>query len=295
MAANVSFSPYAMTVGKGLFTVQADGLRQGTAFPDPATRYALRTTILAADETLPMWGGVGIYMNVPTAVQASPQLGPISGRALSMNHATKPLAGFSVFDQAYGMVITPQSNVPQIGSGGQVMAYALGSRARIAVNCDPALVALQGGPIKPLVAWDFVQQKLVPYNAAALTVSSGTYDNVTGITTLTMSAAINFGPGDSFVLSALTGTGAFASLNGSRISVTPTAGTTVTFVAPAGLGATTITGGTLTPSSGVGVASALPVAVLNVRTTNCMTVDGADPITGLYNYNFDGCCAVIQI
>ncbi len=293
MTAQVTFNPYLQSGGNnGLFNATSNGLRQGTAYPDPATRYALRGAILASDETIPMWGGVGIYENVPgVAGQPNPVLGPVVGRANSLTGA-KALAGFSVFDQAYGMITSPQSPVPLIGTGGQVMTYALGSRARIAVACDPSLADLQGGPIGASVSWDFVNQLLIPFGASALTISSGTYDNATGLVTLVMSAPIVFDAGDAVVISALTGTGAFAGLNGTFTAVEPTGGTTVTYNAGAGVGASTITGGTLNLGSGAN--SILPVKVLDVQTANCETVI-YDPVTGFATWNFDDACAVIQI
>lgn len=294
MTTNISFNPYVQTAGNGgLFNVSADGLRQGTAYPDPATRYALRGGILASSETLPMWGGVGVYMDVPNGTVGDPNvsLGLTMGRAVSLTDTSKPLAGFSVFDQAYGMVTSPQSPVPLIGSYGQVMAYALGSRARIAVACDPTLVSLWGGPIGAQVSWDFTNQLLVPY-IGTLTVSSGTYVSGTGVITLTMSAAITFGPGDSVTLSSLTGTGAYASLDGTWTALAGTTGTTVVLQGPVGAGAATITGGSATV--GGAASQALPVKVLQVLSSNCETVSYS-ATTGFATWNYNGACAVIQI
>src|SRR5579862_1662918 len=105
MSASVTFNPYQQSAGNsGLFNVTSNGLRQGTAYPDPSARYRLRTGVLALAETLPMWGGVGIYENVP-GLAGGPRtsLGPVVGRATALT-GTFALAGFSVFDQAYGMV-----------------------------------------------------------------------------------------------------------------------------------------------------------------------------------------------
>ena len=288
---NFTINPYVQTVGNaGLFASQSNGLRQGTAYPDPSTRFRLRTGVLDSTETLPMWGGVGIYENVPgVAGGPNANLGVTVGRATALTGA-KALAGFSVFDQAYGMVTSPQSPVPLIGSYGQVVNYPLGSLARLAVACDPALVDLIGAAIAPQVSWDFVNQLLVPY-LGTLTISSGTYNNTTGLVTLTMSAPVTFSAGDAIVISALTGTGAYASLNGTFTALSAS-GTTVTYNAGAGLGASTITGGSLTLGSGA--SSALPVKVLEVQASNCETVS-YDPTTGFATWNYNGACAVIQI
>lgn len=288
----VADNPFLQTAGNaGLFNTSSVGLRQGTAYPDPATRFALRTGYLASDETLPMWGGVGIYEDVPgVAGQPVVALGPKVGRAVSLADATKPLAGFSVFDQAYAMVTSPQSTVPLAGSYNQVLSYALGSRARIAVQCDAALVDLRGGPIGAQVSWDFTNQLLVPF-IGTLAVSSGTYDNTTGIISLTMSAPVTFGPPDAVTLASLTGTGAFASLDGTWTTLTAS-GAAVTLQGPVGVGASTITGGSATV--GGAASQALPVKVLDVQATNCETVV-YNATTGFAVWTFNGCCAVIQI
>jgi hypothetical protein len=286
----VNINPYVLTTTQGLFNVSSVGLRQGTAFPDPATRNAQRTCVLADDETLPMWGGVGVYENIPGVANGpNPALGPVCGRATALT-GSKALAGFSVFDGANAMITFPQSPVPLADVGNQVMTYGLGSRARIVVAVDPALITLQGDPINSNVSWDFVNQRLVPY-LGTLTISSGTYDTGTDIVTLTMSAPITFDAGDAIVLSSLTGTGAYASLNGTWTAIEPTGGSTVSFLAP-GLSALTVTGGSLTLGSGA--SSLLPVKILDIQDTNCMVVE-YDSDTGFATYNYDGAAAVILI
>lgn len=85
---------------------------------------------------------------------------------------------------------------------------------------------------------------------STLTISSGSYNSGTGLVTLTMSAPIAFGPGTNVNVSSLTGTGGFASLNGVYVSTAAgTAGSTITYTAASGLGATTISGGSLLQSN----------------------------------------------
>lgn len=290
VASALSFSPYAQTNGNaGLFNTTSNGVRQGTAYADPSTRYRLRAGLLSQNETLPMWGGVGVYAFVPGGSgNPSYALGTIVGRATALT-GTYKLAGFSVFDEAYGMVTTPQQTVPLIGSGGQVNWYPLGSLARIAVACDPSLVDLRGANISPQVSWDFTNQLLVPY-LGSQTISSGTYNSTTGLVTLTMAVSQTFDAGDSITLASLTGTGGYASLDGTWTS-TVVSGTTVEFVGPTGLGATTITGGTLTV--GGSADAALPVEVLDVMSSNCETVDYVSATGATWDYN--GAAAIIQI
>ena len=290
----ISFNPQLSTNAAGSFGVQWDGLIQGTAYPDPAARYALSSGFLASSETLPMWGGVGISEDIPVSSTTTPDasLGGAIIRATAVpGTGAGALTGFSVFDQAYGMVNTPQSPVPLVGTYGQVNFYRLGSGARLAVQADTSLISLAGGIITQAVAWDFVNQRLIPSDGT-LTISSGTYNNTTGVVTLTMSAPINFGPGDAVVVSSLTGTGAYASLGGTFTALAGTTGSTVVYNAGAGKGASTITGGSLTLGSGA--SSPIPVKVLRFYQTNCMTVT-YDPITGFATWNRNGAAAVILI
>ena len=209
MSAQITINPQLSTNAAGSFGVQWDGLIQGTAYPDPATRYALSGGYLASTETLPMWGGVAISENIPaiTGAVPDPSLGGSIIRADKVAPVTTAgaLTGWSVFDQAYGMINSPQSPVPLAGTYGQVMFYRLGSRARIAVKMDPAL-ALGGEIISTQVSWDFTNQQLIAYDSVA----------------------------------------------------------------------------------------ALPVQVLRVYTSNCMTVS-YDPVTGFATWNRNGACAVILI
>lgn len=297
MTVNPAGSNYMLTsTSQGLFAdSSANGLVQGVAHPDPATRFQLRSGWLSGTETIPMWGGVGIYEYIsggsgtpPTAPAKS--LGVQVGRATGLT-GSKPLQGFSVFDQAYGMVNTPSSPVPTAGSYMQVMTYRLGSGARIALACDPALINLYGGSINQQVSWDFVNQILVPY-VGTLTISSGTYNSTTGVVTLTMSAPITFSPGDAIVVSALTGSGAYASLNGTFTALAGTTGSTVVYNGGSGLGAAAITGGSLTLGSGA--SSALPVTVLELQIGNSMTVNYS-AASNTANWNYSGNCALVQL
>lgn len=289
MTATTPF-PLSTTVGQGLFAdPSAYGLIQGHAQPDPSVYWALRTAILATSETVPMWGGVAIYEDIPGGTGAPVSaLGPIVGRATTVTGGSKPIAGFSVFDQAYGMVQSPQSPVPLAGSGMQVMTYRLGSGARIAVACDPSLIGLQGSAISSQVAWDFVNQMLVPYTGA-VTISSGTYVTGTGVITLTLASTPSPfpGAGDSVTLSSLTGSGGYATLDGTW-DVISGSGTNLVLQGPTGAGASAITGGSATTGA------ALPVSVLNLQASGCMTVVyniGANTAS----WDYSGACALIQI
>lgn len=287
--AGFNFNPQPTTVGQGLFTGKSStGLVQGTAYPDPAVRFQLRGGLISTTETNPMWGGMGIYQDIPGG-QGNPNvaLGPIVGRATAMT-GSKPLAGFSVFDQAYGMINWPQSPVPTALPGMQLMSYRLGSGARVALACDPILVDLRGDPISSQVSWDFVNQMIIPYEAATA-ISSGEYDPVTGLVTLTTASAHGLGVGDSVVVSGVTGTGADLALtDGTFNTLTGTTGSTIVYSVGVGHTITSITGGSTTTGA------PLSVSILDIQATNCMTVH-YDSTSGNTTWNYNGSAVLLQI
>lgn len=290
MVATLASAPFISTVGQGLFaTPDAIGYVQGLEMPDPAVRFQRRTGVLAQSETLLMYGGVAIYEQVPglSGGPISP-MGPIVGRATSITGGSYPIRGFSVFTDAFGMVSTASSPVPLAQSGGQVNSYRLGSGARLAVACDPGLAAqLIGGDIGAAVTWDLVNQILIPYTGA-ITISSGTYNATTGLVTLTLATAANLSPGDSVTVSGATGSGSYASINGTFTAGAGTTGVTVTYTVAASL-TMTITGGSLTTGS------ALPIAgILGVSTSNNMTVN-YNSATNIATWNNNGAAALIQL
>jgi len=260
MSGNISFNPNITTVAAGTFNISSEGYIQGTALNDPSVRNELAGGVVALTESSPMWGGIAITENVPPVGIAGTLGGNIKRATAETN-----ITGFTVFDQAHGMINFPQSPVPLAAGGMQVNFYRLGSNARIAVAASPTLVGLDGTPITSQVAWDYVNEQLVPYvattvssgtYATAATVSSGTYTPSSGAVTLTTNAAHGLLPGDSFTLSGMTGTGAFASLNGTQVAVAGTTGSTLNFVAAPNL-TMTITGGAL-GTVGVTMTTAAP-------------------------------------
>ena len=283
MVATIPFNPNVTTTAAGAFDVQSKGLVQGTAYPDPAIIYKRASGTLAQSETIPMWGGVGIYTDIGGASgDPADELGTIVGRATSGTN----LVGFSVFDGAYGMINTPSSPVPLAASGMQVQYYRLGSGARVALQADASLVSLQGGLTTQQVAWDFTNQKLIPYTGS-LTASSGTYNSTSGLVTLTFATATGINPGDTITVSGATGTGSYADIDGTFQAGSGTTGTTVTYTIATGL-TMTITAATVTTGS------ALNVQVLDIISSNCMTVNYSSADNSA-SWNFDGACAVVLL
>lgn len=170
------FNPYIQTNAAGMFNTESDGLIVGTAMPDPATRFALAGGYLAATETLPMFGGVAISENIPQerppANRPDTALGGSVARATAntVGSAAGSITGFSVFDQNYAMVNTPQSPCPSVQAGGLVNFYRLGSGARVALAIDPTLISLEGGLITQQVSWDVTNQKIIAFATNALPV-----------------------------------------------------------------------------------------------------------------------------
>lgn len=296
MVSTISINPALTSNAAGSFGITWNGLVQGTAFPDPATRFALASGYLALSETLPMWGGVGITEGIPGAANTpSESLGGPITRATSLTGSTA-LTGFSVFDQAYGMVNSPQSQVQLGAAYSQVMFYRLGSGARLVVAADPGLVGLDGAIITSQVSWDFNTQRLQEYVASGATeaVTSMTWSNTNGgQIAVVMTGASVFVLGDTVYVSGATntGTGGASAVNGAFVINTWTDSTHFTLAAPAAAGVIATIAGTIVLNVGTG---ALACKILKIKADNNMVV-AYDPATGFANWNRNGCAAVIQI
>lgn len=296
MGANVAFNPMLTTNAAGSFATQFDGFIQGTAMDDPSARFRLAGGILADTETVPMWGGVGISEGVtPTPSGPSGELGGLITRATVIAQGVGQLTGFSVFDQNYSAINTPQSPVPLVGSKGMVNFYRFGSNARVTVAIDPSLASLEGGIITAPVSWDFSAQKLIPFSAAysqaAITgavwaATGGGEIDYTVSTDLT--SEIN--AGDDIDVSGIISTGGTgAGLNG-NYTVLSISSTHIVVSAPAAASPGTYSSGGHVNAGG----GAVPCKVLGVNIGNSMTVS-FDPATGFATWNRSGSAALIQI
>jgi hypothetical protein len=166
----VSLNPYVQTNAAGMFTIESDGFIVGTAMPDPAARFALSGGWLAQTETLPMFGGVAIGESIPQERPPMTRADVALGGIIARSAGYPTLTGFSVFDQNYATVNTPQSPVPTTDKGGMVNFYRLGSGARVALAIDPTLITLEGTLITSQVSWDFANQKIIAFATTALNV-----------------------------------------------------------------------------------------------------------------------------
>lgn len=295
MSAQITINPTLTTNASGSFNVDSVGYIQGMMQDDPAIRNSLAGGILKSSETIPMWGGVGIFELVAGSATSgyvgtpggpSGPLGGQIGRATALTGSTA-LTGFSVFNQAHGMINSPQSPVPLAGTGMQVNFFRLGSGARIAVKCDPVLASFAGtNIINTAVAWDFVNQLLIP-QVTSINVSSGSYAGST--VTLILASDPGISVGDAFTIAGLTGTGSFAAANGTFTAIAGTTGTTLKYTIASGL--------TLTIDNSSGTfttGSALAVKVLDLNIGNSMTVV-YDSVTGFATWSRTGSTAIILI
>lgn len=288
--------PSQTTGGSGLFNgASSVGLIQGTAFPDPATRNWLRQGIVSQSETVPMWGGIGVYADVSPISTTGPRqpLGQVLGRATALTGSTS-LMGFTVFDQAYNMVSDPNNPVSTAGSGQSINYYPLGSRARIAVKAAASLVNLRGGPLNAQVSWDFSAQELIPYSPtyAQATISAASWANTSGgqiSFTVGTDLTADLNAGDIIEVTTVVYTGGTGgNFNGQWVVVSVDS-THVVVAAPATAGffGTYSSGGVINAGGG-----ALAVTILDIQPQGCMTVN---PTGGVYTWNFSDACAVIQL
>lgn len=191
---SVSINPVLTTNAAGSFQKQSLGYVQGVALDDPAVRYALSGGYLHTAETSPMWGGISIQ-ELTSDIEES--RGPAIKRAVS--YAT--LTGFSVFNQNFAAINSPQSPVPLTAAQMMVNFYRLGSGARIPLKIDATLAAtLVAGGVNQQVSWDFTTQEVIAFSVTALNVRvlevavencmSVTYDAGTGFATWNTNGAV---------------------------------------------------------------------------------------------------------
>lgn len=295
MTSSLSLNPVLTTNAAGTFGKSWNGLIVGTVYDDPAARYSLAGGYLAASESQPMPGGVGISENIPGAANtpAVPLGGPIIRASTISKTSAGGLTGWSVFNQNHAMIESAQSQVPCSLAYMSVHIARLGSGLRLAVAMDADLVSLEGSIITSQVSWDFNAQCLTPYVASTTTIalSSVTWANTAGgRLTVVAGSAVPWGIGDTVFLAGATNTGTGV-INRAFTIDTFTDSTHFTLAAPAAAGVYGTIGGSpvLDESGGL-----LPVSILKVEIGNSM-VPVYNPDTGYTNWNRNGNAAVILI
>jgi hypothetical protein len=300
MATNISFNPMLTTTNAGGFSSQSYGLVQGVAMDDPAIRFELRGGPLSTADNLPMWGGVGIAANVPSAYSAAgsgSDLGNLISRATTISaNASGKIVGFSTFNQATAWNSWPQSNVPTASGGMTVPYFLFGSNARMTVACDPSLAAsLAGNPVNQAVYWDFNAQCLAPSASASYAVTSLTWSATNGgqVAVVASVATPVAAVGDNFTIAGATntGNGPVSAINTVHQVNTFTNSQNFTFLLPGTSSNWGTLGGTITL---VYSEAALPVQVLRVQSGNSKVVV-YDPVNNVANWNNSGSAALILI
>lgn len=304
MVASVTINPLNTTNAASTFLTSSSGYIQGTALDSPTHRYSLAGGILSTTETLPMWGGVGICESIPGASTLPERsLGSIITRATSVNgfgggggtsggSTVGNLTGFSVFDQDYAAINSPQSPVPLVPSSGMVNFYRLGSEARVVVACDAALAATLrvGGtvPVTQEVSWDFGGQQLAPFNAswAANVITASSWASTGGgQVTFTTTTSHGVAVGADFTITGEVPTG----YNGTFKAITGTTGSTLVAALTTNPGASTTQGTLVAGGGALGI-----YGVLDVGISDSMTVV-FNAATGFATWNYTGTVAVIRL
>lgn len=298
----ISFNPLLATNAAGFFGVSSDGFVQGVADDDPAIRWQLANGFLASTETLPMWGGVAVVEYIPADPTTIPMSTPWSAYGAPLVRATSTISGFTVFNQAYAWITTPQGPVPVAANGMTVPYYRMGSGARIALACDPALASIAGTTDTPsqAVTWDYTQMLIQPKVSSASTETISSISITGNVATVTMAGAISgwtITVGDyvnisGATLSANTGSTSAGYINETQKVASVTSSTIFTFNLPANLGTWGTVGGS--PVVNYGGGTALAVQVLKVQVGGSKVVRW-DAVNNLAYWDNTGSCALVQI
>lgn len=294
----IQLNPMVQTVAPGFFNTQSDGYVQGTAMDDPATRYALTTGVLASTETLPTWGGCAMTELIPSDPTSFPATTPWSQLGAVLQRATTTITAFAVFNQAHNMITTPQSTVPTSQANMTVSYYRLGSGARIALACDPALASLYGAVVGAAnqVSWDFHNMMLQPYVASGGTQAISSIVVANGVATATLSGAITgwtITVGDYVNISGATnsGTAPVGLLNQAQKVTSVTSPTVFTFNLPTNQGTWGTIGGSPVLTYG---GTSFTCKILHVAIGNSKVVRW-DSQNNVATWDDTGSCAVVLI
>lgn len=311
MAGSISINPLLTSNAAGSFNISSMGYVAGVYLDDPALRYELAGGTYDPNATVPLIGGVPISEfvrdanNVPgTNPNGQGALGPYIKRATTLtaaaaaNVSTASITGFSVFNQAYQGITTPQSPAPTYPAGGSCSFLRLGSGMRLPVAMNPGLVNSSGYLITSYFSWDFNNNCLQAYDAATATVNitSATYATTNGgqLAIVAAAATLVQAIGDMVNISGstTTGTGGATAVNGNFVVNTFTDNQHFTVAATNPGGAAyygTITPGVINEGTGI-----LPVRVLEFDIGSSM-VPVYDPINNVATWNRSGSAAVILL
>ncbi len=159
----INFNPSATLTGINTFQTESQGYIQGAFMDDPVARMWVLQGLVASTVTQPVWGGIPITESIASLASSTLQT---AANPLTIPSTIAGITGFTVFNRAHNMLITPGNPVPQATSGMSVGYARLGSNLRIPVSCTSTLAtALENGAINQQVAWDFVNNQLLAYTS----------------------------------------------------------------------------------------------------------------------------------
>jgi hypothetical protein len=164
---SLTYNAGTVTNAQNTFYATSNGAVQGFFQDDPAVRFQLRSGIVSPSQSTPLWGGMGIAVNLPTATAEHDSFKAV----LSLATSQANLMGFTVWNQSLAVVLNPsvQNPVPQAAAGGggsipggAINFFLLGSNAQIWVQCSSAVAALfKSGAYNQAAYWDYTNQVLL--------------------------------------------------------------------------------------------------------------------------------------
>jgi hypothetical protein len=155
--AGFTVNPVVVTNFQGSFFATSTGYVSGTLLDDPVTRFKLNQGMWNVSGTA-AYGGMGVTINLPTVANEVSEYNSV----LSLASAETNLNGWTVWNQATGMVQTPQGNVPLAAQYMSVDYVEVGSGARIVVACSSSTAAaLAAAAQNVALYWDYTNQVLL--------------------------------------------------------------------------------------------------------------------------------------
>lgn len=128
-----TLNPITVTNARGLFYTQSEGFVQGSVEDDPAARFAIKSGVAAASQTLT--GGYPVTITLPLQTSQAPEFRAV----LTLDTGTaNNIQGWTVFNQSAALIQTPQQLVPSAQAGMGINYVLNGSGVRIALGVNQA-------------------------------------------------------------------------------------------------------------------------------------------------------------
>ncbi len=160
----INFNPMATLSGSvNSFQLESQGYIQGAFMDDPVARMWVLPGKVSTSNSYPLWGGLPIQENVP---DVGTHTSGTRESEIVIPTAANLATGWTFFNRAHNMIISPGNPVPLSGPGMSIAYARNGSNLRIPVPIDSSLVSsLEGQSIDTKVSWDFTTQQLVAYTS----------------------------------------------------------------------------------------------------------------------------------